>query len=365
MKRTNILRHPEDIHLVIFHVVVVVAYFLAWICWNHLHDTHWLSKAVYVISVALALGIASGVDIAVNFHNQIHRSVFLNRSLDRWFARLWTVTSGWPYFVFDVAHHVHHEHLGSSGDWTIDISQPNKKAPHILIYALTCWPLRPVYGMIAETRRRGKAFRNQLLGESIFFVFAWSMPFLLDWKAALAVWLAPQVVGNLIIVGAGMHVQHAAPAAHGSEMGFDSITALNKWFNLAMFNIGFHNTHHEHPRVHWAALPRLFERDAAKVISSGSRVLKSGNFEQASILAEIGVQNEKQWFRIDSRRVNLPTQLPKAFSDWYSCLPTSFRLAGRSMIALWALAVVISGFLSSIFAVIISIAGYELAKKCM
>ena len=76
--------------------------------------------AAFVLGSAFMLGWASGVDLAVNFHNHAHVPLFRSDFLNRWLTRFWAVTSGWPGFVFAYAHlEVHHRFLVTGRDWTL------------------------------------------------------------------------------------------------------------------------------------------------------------------------------------------------------------------------------------------------------
>jgi len=87
-------------------------------------------------------------------------------------------------------------------------------------------------------------------------------------------------------MGSGMYVQHsgcvektpAKPVSH-------STVFVSNFFNLTMFNIGFHLEHHEHPRVHWSELPELHMRLKQEMIDGGAHVVPYGNYHAAFLLA--------------------------------------------------------------------------------
>src|SRR3954463_9029257 len=66
MSRRPILNHPEDIHCIAFHVLVLAAYGLAFYIYLHPAQASitgpW-SLAAFVLSAALLLGWISGIDI--------------------------------------------------------------------------------------------------------------------------------------------------------------------------------------------------------------------------------------------------------------------------------------------------------------
>jgi hypothetical protein len=83
-----------------------------------------------------------------------------------------------------------------------------------------------------------------------------------------------------------MYVQHsgcvektpAKPISH-------STVFVSNFFNLTMFNIGFHLEHHEHPRVHWSELPKLHMRLKQEMTDGGTYVVPYGNYHAAFLLA--------------------------------------------------------------------------------
>src|SRR5262245_5773897 len=111
-RRRRILAHPDDVHSVAYHLLVVAAYALAFCIYLRPQsaglDTAW-ERAAYVGAAALMLGWISGIDVGVNFHNHVHRPVFRVPALNLWFGRLWTVTGGWPALFWWHSHvTVHH-----------------------------------------------------------------------------------------------------------------------------------------------------------------------------------------------------------------------------------------------------------------
>ena len=118
-----IFARREDVHCVVFHVVTLVAYAVAFWLWLHPEvagiEGPW-SAAAFVGAAAFLLGWISGIDVGVNFHNHTHRRIFKHALLNRWGGRLWTFSGGWPSFFWQHAHvKVHHANLLGDADWTL------------------------------------------------------------------------------------------------------------------------------------------------------------------------------------------------------------------------------------------------------
>jgi fatty acid desaturase len=276
MSRRPILNHPEDIHCIAFHMLVLAAYGLAF--WIYLHpsrasiDGPW-SLAAFVTASAILLGWISGIDIGINFHNHAHRSIFNNAFLSRWFGRLWTFSGGWPSYLWRHAHVVvHHANLlDPQIDWTVARRKPDGTTENMFIYMFCHWPWRYGKHLWIEFANGPVKRRNAAIKEVAIFAVLWSIPFWIDVKMALLLWVIPHWVANAFAMGAGMWVQHegcvevtdARPHSHSNDH-------LSHAFNATTFNIGYHIEHHEHPLVHWSELPALHEQMKDELLASGA-----------------------------------------------------------------------------------------------
>jgi len=103
---------------------------------------------------------------------------------------------------------------------------------------------------------------------------------------ALWLWVLPQWLANAWVMGSGMYVQHAGCVRKSAEKPVShSNVFLSKFFNLTMFNIGYHLEHHEYPRVHWSELPELHNRLKKELIEGGAHVVPYGNHHASFLLA--------------------------------------------------------------------------------
>ncbi len=278
----GLLAHPAEIHSVTFHLLVLLAYVVAFWIYLHPEVAHihsWLDRAAFVVGASLLLGWISGVDVGVNFHNHTHRLIFRHAWLNRWFGRQWTVVGGWPSVLWHHAHvHVHHGRLMQAGDWTLPRRRSDGRFENPIVYLLAHWPWRYAVAFYHEIVTT-PSLRRRAPRELTIFLALWSIPFWIDPTMALVLWVLPHWLANVLIMGPGMYVQHAGcmarDAAHPHQ---HSNEYLSRFFNLTMFNIGYHIEHHESARTHWSELPSLHERMADELEASGGRILQCGYY---------------------------------------------------------------------------------------
>lgn len=284
----------EDVHCVVFHLVVLLAYAAAFWLYLHpaqagLHDG--FDRAAFVVGAASLLGWVSGVDVGVNFHNHTHRRIFRSPHHNRWFGRIWTFTGGWPAYFWEHAHvRVHHANVLEASDWTLPQTRADGRFESIWRYCLLHWPWRYARHLTRDFRtgRGGHHVGRRALLELGCFAVLWSIPFWIDVGMALGLWVLPHFVANCVTMGSGMYVQHAGGAPRSSGQRYQhSNTFLSRFFNLTMFNIGYHLEHHELPGVHWADLPALHARTRQIHGAEGCRVVPYGYYKAARIVSSV------------------------------------------------------------------------------
>ncbi len=284
----------EDVHCVVFHLVVLLGYATAF--WLYLHPAQaglhsaW-DKAAFALGAGSLLGWVSGIDVGVNFHNHTHRRLFHSPRLNRWFGRVWTFSGGWPSYFWHHAHvRVHHANVMEANDWTLPRRGADGRFENIWRYCALHWPWRYAIHLARDfrSRRGGRHVKRRSLKELAIFAALYSIPFWIDLEMALCLWVLPHFVANCVTMGSGMYVQHAGCAPRSSGLRYQhSNTFLSRFFNLTMFNIGYHLEHHEFPGVHWADLPALHARMRQIYAAEGGRVVPYGYYKAARIVSSL------------------------------------------------------------------------------
>lgn len=289
LRRWRILAHPQDRHCVIFHAACLVAFACAF--WLYRHPklagiTGPWSRAAFVIASACILGWITGINVGVNFHNHSHRRIFTSTFLNRWFARFWTFSGGWPSFFWEYSHvTVHHCNLLGNEDWTLPKKNAEGTFEDFRRYVLVHWPWRCMIHLRRDLILR-PSLRRRAIRECAIFLALWSIPFWIDPIMGACLWVLPQWIANTWVMGSGMYVQHAGCIRKSTDSPVShSNVFMSKFFNLTMFNIGYHLEHHEYPRVHWSELPELHERLKKELIEGGAHVVPYGNYHASLLLA--------------------------------------------------------------------------------
>lgn len=290
-RRPRVLARLEDVHCLVFHGCCLAAYALAFWLWLHpeaVGITHWPERVAFVAGAAFLLGWISGIDVGVNFHNHAHRRVFRRPWLNRWVGRTWTFSGGWPALFWEYAHvTVHHGNLLEARDWTLPRRRPDGRFEHLYRYLFCHWPWRYGRHLVADIRA-GRLPWPVARRELAWFLVLWSVPFWIDPWMAVWLWLLPHWLANCVTMGSGMYVQHAgcvprsahAPVRHSN--GF-----LSRFFNVTMFNIGYHVEHHDHPGVHWADLPAHHAEKRDELVAAGAHFVPYGYYGAARRLATL------------------------------------------------------------------------------
>ena len=288
-RRWRIFSDPQDANCVFFHIACLAAYGLAFWLYEHpalVGVTGPWSRAAFVLSAATMLGWISGIDVGVNFHNHSHRPIFTSQFANRWFGRIWAFSGAWPSYFWEYCHvTIHHARLLGADDWTLPKHNGDGEFEDFRLYLFLHWPFRLMAHLWKDLIARRK-FRGRALRELFIFFALYSIPFWIDWKMAMWLWAFPHWIANVWVMGSGMYAQHAGCVPKTDEKPLNHSTVfVSKFFNMTMFNIGYHLEHHDHPRVHWSLLPELHERLKQETIDGGAHVVPYGNHHAAWLLA--------------------------------------------------------------------------------
>jgi fatty acid desaturase len=285
MRNPRLLSHPEDIHSVVFLLLTFANYFSAFYIYLRLLETV-LAKALFIAGVGTMLGWTAGINLGVVFHNHLHRGSLRNPHLNSWIGRIWTIPSGWPSHFWQYKHTViHHKHVCKSKDWVQPRTLNNGRYESLYRYILCHWPWRYATRLWREFTGANRRRNRRALREFLIFLLFWLAPFAVDPFLGIGLWLYPRWFGSAFILGTGMYTQHAGGSSDNKYSA--PTTFLSEFFNLTMFNVGFHTEHHASPSVHWSELPELHIRLRDELIRGGAHVVPYGSYRAGRLLSSL------------------------------------------------------------------------------
>ena len=221
----------------------------------------WPQTIFFALPFSLYLGIACGV-IA---HNHNHRPTFDDRWANNVFGHVLTFFYGYPTLMWIPTHNNnHHRFLNRRGDASITWRYTNR---HNLYVALTYFFISAYFQSepIQRYIRRAKLSNRHLYGRIILQYALWigyiggTLALALSlhpWRTALFVWVLATFVPaftSLFIITFFNYIQHVHTDSWSKYDHSRNFTG--PIFNFLFFNNGFHTAHHDHPGLHWSALP--------------------------------------------------------------------------------------------------------------
>ena len=252
-RKIILAKHPDIVKLygtepLTFPIVVsiavvqmMVAYYMQWASWPVLFVTAWLVSATLNHSLQTAV------------HELSHNLCFEHPLANRWTAIFCNLTTAFPSSVSFQRYHFDHHH--SLGVDDIDPDVPTYAEVNLFVNSLLkcLWlTLQPFFYAFRPTIVRPKSFGRW---EAINFAvcIAWDLAWLYLFGIKP---LAYFILGTLL--GLGLH----PAAAHLIAEHYETISGQETYSyygpaNWLNFNVGYHNEHHDFPRIPWTRLPEL------------------------------------------------------------------------------------------------------------
>jgi fatty acid desaturase len=238
----------------------------------------WWLAVVHVAMVLFFLG-----PFILMLHNTSHRRFFkapwtrLNHIIP-WLIGPFFGETPETYF----AHHVgmHHPENNLADD--ISTTLPYQRDSFI---GFMRYFLRFFFGVIYELPRyfvrknRPKLILKSLGGELVFYAMVTPF-FMLNWRAAIMVFIVPLVLTRFLMM-AGNWGQHAFVDQAAPENFYrNSITCINTIYNRRCFNDGYHIGHHVKQTRHWTEMPEDFRSNLATYAKEKAIVFSGIDFFQ-------------------------------------------------------------------------------------
>ena len=210
-----------------------------------------------VLAIPL-LGYSSWL-CAIVAHNTVHAPVFRRRWLNSVFQVWVSLSYGFPISDYIPGHNLSHHRFLQARE---DVMRTSKVRFRWNLLNLIAFPFAVTPGILRGNARYGKlkgseAWRRQLRLE-VLIVWAVKLGLLaLDWRKALCLVIAPQLLANLGIVGINFFWHDGCDPDHPVN---HSRNFTSRLLNFLALNNGYHGMHHEEPALHWSLLPEAHAR---------------------------------------------------------------------------------------------------------
>ncbi|MFO0553174.1 MAG: fatty acid desaturase [Polyangiaceae bacterium] len=193
---------------------------------------------------------------AVATHNTIHAPVFHNRTANRIFQVVLTLTYGHPVSAFVPGHNLsHHKHTQTRRD----VMRTTKvrygwNLLNILLFVFAVAPaiMRGEKEYFAAMKKRLPTWFQQYRMEQAALFGTYIALAIIDWRKALVFVFLPHKYAAFGIISMNF-LQH--DGCDQDDKYNHSRNFVGKVVNFFTYNNGFHGIHHDHPGLHWSLAP--------------------------------------------------------------------------------------------------------------
>jgi fatty acid desaturase len=227
-------------------------------CYATLVVGQWLWTPSGVLGVALVvLTCINSWLCAIVAHNTVHSPVFTKKWMNKVFQVWVSCSYGFPISDYIPGHNLSHHRFTQLRE---DVMRTTKvrfgwNLLNLLFFfpAVTPGILRgnALYKQVMGERAR--AWKRQLLLETIVVWSVKGAVFLVDWRKALLYVVLPHLFANFGIVSINFLQHDGCDEGHRAN---HSRNFVGKWLNFVALNNGYHGIHHQTPGLHWSLLPQ-------------------------------------------------------------------------------------------------------------
>jgi fatty acid desaturase len=185
-------------------------------------------------------------------HNFLHVPFFKSSFLNRIFSTLNSMNLGLPQILYKYHHLNHHRHNNSLEDpsSTYLFGKNNQQE---------FWITYSAYSLMRDGTRQAliqtlKKKEGHLLFTEIISVLAfWILLLFIDWKFFTLVYL-PLFYAGWFLAHLENYFEHYQAHSPSDRFG-NAVSFYSHWYNILMFNEGYHQEHHISPQEHWSNRP--------------------------------------------------------------------------------------------------------------
>lgn len=200
-------------------------------------------------------------------HNFLHTPFFKSSFLNKLFPVLNSMNLGLPQILYKYHHLNHHRHNNSMEDPSSTyLFGKNNQQEHWAPYCAFSLLRDGTQKAWAQTLLKKEG--HLLATEIIATLFFWGVLLVISWKFFVMMYLPLFYVG-WFLAHMENYFEHYKASSPSERFG-NAVSFYPRWYNVLMFNEGYHQEHHISPQEHWTKRPSTQERFKDQMKKSGA-----------------------------------------------------------------------------------------------
>jgi fatty acid desaturase len=206
-------------------------------------------------------------------HNFLHTPFFKRRWLNRLFPVMNSANLFLPQVLYKYHHLTHHQYANDPvrNGTTLDPSSTFRYGRHGMQELFFSYSALGLFRdgtshAYREAVRHGQ--RSQFWMEVSAIVGAGALWLWIDWRWFLFAF-APTFYAGWFLALLENYYEHHRATDPDSRLA-DSVSYYGHWYNLMMFNEGYHQEHHLKPHLHWTRRPQVYAEWSSKFKDAGA-----------------------------------------------------------------------------------------------
>lgn len=200
-------------------------------------------------------------------HNFLHTPFFRSSLLNRMFATMNSMNLGLPQILYKYHHLNHHRHNNSLEDPSSTyLFGKNNKQEHWITYCAFSLLRDGTQKAWVQTlqKKEGHLLFTEIAGVVVF----WTLLLFINWKFFLIAYM-PLFYCGWFLAHLENYFEHYKAKSPSDRFG-NAVSFYPRWYNILMFNEGYHQEHHISPQEHWSKRPETREKYEEQMIKAGA-----------------------------------------------------------------------------------------------
>ncbi|HXH75142.1 MAG TPA: fatty acid desaturase [Bacteriovoracaceae bacterium] len=200
-------------------------------------------------------------------HNFLHTPFFKMAPINRAYSIFNSMNLGLPQILYKYHHLNHHRHNNSMEDpsSTYLFGKAGIQEHWISYSAFSLFRDGTKQAWIQSIQKKEG---HILAAEIIAVILYWSALIIMSWKFFLIIYL-PMFYFGWFLAHIENYFEHYKATAPSNRFG-NAVSFYPRWYNLIMFNEGYHQEHHISPQEHWTKRPSTQTRYETQMKESGA-----------------------------------------------------------------------------------------------